>query len=187
MPASLRERNPWKESTTKAVKKWVKENVGSRGEDHVLWGRWKIAEAHEEGKEQKRKKKPTSNKQMKKCGEPLRKGKREDLAMDEVPEKENMGKDNDQGAQKITRKEERMRREERRVAREVRRQRTKENKLKKEKKVKLAKEKLENEGMKRNKNQLVLRDWLKKGSMKLPDQGENRGGKKQGKTKKGIR
>ena len=57
MPASLRERNPWKESTKKAVKTWVKENVGSRGEDHVLWGRWQIAEAHEEGKEQKRRKK----------------------------------------------------------------------------------------------------------------------------------
>ena len=92
----------------------------------------------------------------------------------------------DKGVQKLTRKEERMRREERRVAREVRRKRTKENKLKKEKKVKLAKEKLENEGMKRNKNQLVLRDWLKGGSMKLPDQGGHWRGKKQGKTKKGI-
>ena len=45
---------------------------------------------------------------------------------------------------------------------------------------------MENEGLKRNKNQLVLRDWLRRGSMKLPNQGENRGGKKQGKTKKGI-
>ena len=64
-----------------------------------------------------------------------------------------------------------MRREERRVAREVRRQRTKENKLKKEKKEKLAKEKLEKEGLKRIKNQLVLREWLKGGSMVLPNQG----------------
>ena len=52
--------------------------------------------------------------------------------------------------------------------------------------MKLAKEKLEKESMKRNKNQLVLREWLKGGSMKLPDQGGYRGGKKQGKTKKGI-
>ena len=29
MPAELRERNPWQESTRKAVKGWVKENVGS--------------------------------------------------------------------------------------------------------------------------------------------------------------
>ena len=72
------------------------------------------------------------------------------------------------------------------MAREVRRKRTKENKLKKEKKAKLAKEKLEKEGLKRNKNQLLLRDWLRGGSMKLPNQGENQGGKKQGKNKKGI-
>ena len=95
-------------------------------------------------------------------------------------------KDKDKGAQKLTIKEEKMRREERRLARKVRRKRTKENKLKKEKKAKLAKEKLEKEGLKRNKNQLVLRDWLRRGSMKLPNQGENQGVKKQGKPKKGI-
>ena len=48
MPVELRGRNPWKESTKKAVKTWVKENVGSRGEDHILWGRWQTAEAHED-------------------------------------------------------------------------------------------------------------------------------------------
>ena len=104
MPASLRERNPWKESTKKAVKTWVKENVGSRGEDHVLWGRWQIAEAHEEGKEQKRKKPPTSNKQMKKCGEPPRKGKREEQVVDDILEKERIGKEQDQVVQKLTRR-----------------------------------------------------------------------------------
>ena len=123
---------------------------------------------------------------MKKCGEPARKGKKEDLEAKDEPEKESLGKDKDQGAQKITRKEEKMRREERRMAREVRRKRTKENKLKKEKKDKLAKEKLEKEGLKRNKNQLVLREWLKGGSMVLPNQGGTRGGKKPGGTKKGI-
>ena len=123
---------------------------------------------------------------MKKCGEPARKGKKEDLEAKDEPEEESVGKDKDKGAQKLTRKEEKMRREERRVAREVRRKRTKENKLKKEKNEKLAKEKLEKEGLKRNKNQLVLRDWLKGGSMKLPNQGENQGVKKQGKPKKGI-
>ena len=75
MPAELRERDPWKESTKKAVKSWVKEHVGSRGEDHILWGRWQMEEVQEGGTEQKRKKPPTSNKQMKKCGEPARKGK----------------------------------------------------------------------------------------------------------------
>ena len=123
---------------------------------------------------------------MKKCGEPARKGKREDLETKAEPEEESVGKDKDKGAQKLTRKEEKTRREERRVAREVRRKRTKENKQKKEKKAKLAMEKLEKEGLKRNKNQLVLRDWLKGGSMKLPNQGENQGIKKQGKPEKGI-
>ena len=50
----------------------------------------------------------------------------------------------------------------------------------------MAREKLEKEGRKRNKNQLVLRDWLQGGSMKLPEQGRDGGGKKQGKMKKGI-
>ena len=36
------------------------------------------------------------------------------------------------------------------------------------------------------KNQQVLRDWLKGGSMKLPKQGETRGAKKKGPPKKGI-
>ena len=99
-------------------------------------------------------------------------------------EEENVGRD--KGIQKLTRREEKARRAERGVAREARRMRTKENKLNKAKKEKLAKEKLEQEGLKRNKNQLVLRDWLQGGSMKLPKQGDNRGGKKEGKPKKGI-
>ena len=123
---------------------------------------------------------------MKKCGEPVRKGKKDDLETKAEPEEESVGQDKDKGAQKLTRKEEKTRREERRVAREVRRKRTKENKLKKEKKEKLAKEKLEKEGLKRNKNQLVLREWLRGGSIVLPNQGKTRGVKKQGGTKKGI-
>ena len=171
----------------------MKENVGSRGEDHILWGRWQPGNAQEEGKDQKRKRPPTSNKQLKKCGEPARKEKKGDLEtecdleIEAEQEEENVGRD--KRAQKLTRREEKARREEKGVAREARRKRTKENKLKKAKKAKVAKEKLEQEGLKRNKNQLVLRDWLRGGSMKLPKQGENRGGKKEGKKgkpKKGI-
>ena len=86
----------------------------------------------------------------------------------------------------MTRKEEKTRRDERRVAREVRRKKTKENKQKKEKKAKLVREKLEKEGLKRYKNQLVIRDWLKGGSMKLANQCEGQVVKKHGKPKKGI-
>ena len=121
---------------------------------------------------------------MKKCGEPARKEKKGDLATEVEPEEENEGRDN--CAQKLTRREEKARREERGVAREAKRKRTKDNKLKKAQKVKLAKKKLEQEGLKRNKNQLIPRDWLRGGSMKLPKQGENRGGKREGKPKKGI-
>ena len=72
------------------------------------------------------------------------------------------------------------------MAREVRRKKTKENKLKKEKKAKAAKEELEKEGLRRNKNQQILRDWLKGGRMRLPTHGESQGSKKWGQPKKGI-
>ena len=167
------------------MKTWVKENVGNRGEDHILWGRWQTAGAHEEGKEQKRKKPPTSNKQMKKCGEPPRKGMKEEKVGDDKLEKEGIGQEQDKVIQKLPRKEERKMREERKVAREVRRQKTKENKVRKAKKKKLADEKLEKEGQKRNKNQLILRGWLKGGSMVLPNQGGTGGGKPRGGSRKG--
>ena len=51
---------------------------------------------------------------------------------------------------------------------------------------KLARKKLEQEGLKRNKNQMILREWLRGGSMELPKQSEARGGKDQGRAKKGI-
>ena len=123
MPAELRERNPWKESTKKAVKMWVRENVGSRGEDNILWGRWQ-SEGKQEGQqieEKKRKKPPTSSKQMKKMGEPVRKEKKEDLEANKALESESLGQGEDKSPQKLTRKEEKTRREERKVAREVRR------------------------------------------------------------------
>ena len=112
--------------------------------------------------------------------------KKGDLETKAATEKENAGHMEDKTSQKLTKREENMRREERRVAREVRRKRTKENRAIREKKAKIAKEKLENEGRRRNKNQQVLRDWLKGGSMRLPKQGETLGAKKQGQPKKGI-
>ena len=73
-------------------------------------------------REKEREKTPTSNKQMKKCGEPASKGKRDDLAVQiEAVAKTTK---QEEGVKKTTRAEERMRREERRVAREVRRKRT---------------------------------------------------------------
>ena len=139
-----------------------------------------------QAEEKKRKKPPTSNKQMKKWGIPLRKEKKGEMETKTTPENENTGQREEKSSQKLTKREEKKRREERRVAREVRRKKTKENKLKKEKKAKAAREELEKEGLRRNKNQQILRDWLRGGSMKLPKQGESRGAKKQGQPKKGI-
>ena len=39
MPQELLERNPWSDSTKRAVKNWVKENVSIKGDDAILWGR----------------------------------------------------------------------------------------------------------------------------------------------------
>ena len=38
MPRDLLESNPWEKGTKMRVKEWVKDNVGRRGEDRVLWG-----------------------------------------------------------------------------------------------------------------------------------------------------
>ena len=44
----------------------MKENAGSRFEDHVLWDRWRELQGKEEMLGGKRRKPPTSGKQMKK-------------------------------------------------------------------------------------------------------------------------
>ena len=49
MPRDLLEANPWEKGTKMRVKEWVKDNVGRRGEDMVLWGRWEAAGEAEEG------------------------------------------------------------------------------------------------------------------------------------------
>ena len=76
MPPEMLERNPWSDSTKKAVKNWVRENVGMKGEDAILWGKWE-----EENLEYERLEEGTcpcprpywTEKQMKKRGKPKRK------------------------------------------------------------------------------------------------------------------
>ena len=43
------EGNPWEKGTKTRVKEWVKDNVGRRGSDVILWGRWKRCEEEVEG------------------------------------------------------------------------------------------------------------------------------------------
>ena len=83
MPHEILEGNPWEKGTKTRVKEWVKDNVGRRGSDAILWGRWEQCEEEEEGEEgtgrktggesPKSRNPPTSRKQMRKLGEPQRK------------------------------------------------------------------------------------------------------------------
>ena len=96
MPQEMLEGNPWDKGTKTRVKEWVKDNVGGRGSDIILWGRWKNCNEEGEGEEATRRKKggegpkgrnpPTSRKQMRKLGEPQRKACRleEQQSEDEV-------------------------------------------------------------------------------------------------------
>ena len=87
MPADQLKGNPWEKGTRTRVKEWVKDNVNRRGEDSILWGRWKLnTEASDEDEDSgthtpKDRDPPTSKKQMRKLGEPLRKVQR--LTMDQ--------------------------------------------------------------------------------------------------------
>ena len=50
------EGNPWDKGTKTRVKEWVKDNVGGRGSDIILWGRWKHCDEEGEGEEAIRRK-----------------------------------------------------------------------------------------------------------------------------------
>ena len=43
---------PWEKGTKTRVKEWVKDNVGRRGLDAILWGRWERCEEKDEGEEE---------------------------------------------------------------------------------------------------------------------------------------
>ena len=51
MPQEMLEGNPWDKGTKTRVKEWVKDNVGRRGSDIILWGRWKHNDEEGEGGE----------------------------------------------------------------------------------------------------------------------------------------
>ena len=65
----------------KGLKEWVKEKVGRRCEDSILWGRWED-EGGSEGsagvKEKKNKQPQASQKRIKELGEPVRKTRRQE-------------------------------------------------------------------------------------------------------------
>jgi hypothetical protein len=92
IPQDILEGNPWERGTKVRVKEWVKENVKRKGADSILWGRWEENAEWEEcedeekreksaekrmGKESPKDRNPptsnTTNKQLKKRGEPCKK------------------------------------------------------------------------------------------------------------------
>ena len=52
MPREMLDLDPWQTGTRRRVKEWVKDNVGRRGEDPVLWGRWALVTDPGEGEHQ---------------------------------------------------------------------------------------------------------------------------------------
>ena len=68
------ERNPWSDSTKKAVRVWVKDDVKIKGEDAILWGKWEDDDLEYERLEEGTCPKPYwTEKQMRRRGEPQRK------------------------------------------------------------------------------------------------------------------
>ena len=55
------------------MRAWVRENVGTKGEDAILWGKWDEGELEEEKMEEECPKPNWSDKQMRRRGEPPRK------------------------------------------------------------------------------------------------------------------
>ena len=80
MPPEMLKRNPWADSTKKAVKNWVRENVGIKGEDAILWGKWEVEDLEYERLEEGAYPRPYwSEQQMKRRGEPKRKRMKMDI------------------------------------------------------------------------------------------------------------
>ena len=191
IPQDILEGNPWERGTKMRVKEWVKENVKRKGADSILWGRWEEnAEWEEcedgENEENSSKKKrgeegpknrnpPTSNKQLRKLGEPRRKVCRveDESPLDEnktqVVNSEPRPKPGEEGTHVTksqqsgnTRQRARKRKEEFRRKRELKAKEKKEKAAQKEKIRKEREEAVRRKGAKRTKNQPKILEWFRK-------------------------
>ena len=193
IPQDILDGNPWEKGTKRRVKEWVKDNVKRKGADSILWGRWEVNEEGEEceecedgdehnssrkrGAEEGKKKRnpPTSNKQLKKLGEPCRKMCKveEESASNEnktqVVNSEPRPKPGEEGAlvTKIKqngnkRQNARKRKEDFRRKMELKRKEKKEKAAQKEKNRKEREEAVRRKGEKRTKNQPKILDWFRK-------------------------
>ena len=191
IPQDILEGNPWERGTKVRVKEWVKENVKRKGADSILWGRWEENVEWEECEDEENRDKsaekkmgkespkdrnpPTSNKQMRKLGEPRRKVCRieEELPPDEdnaqVVNSEPRPKPGEEGTN-VTKSQQsgsirqraRKRKEEFRRKRELKAKEKKEKAAQKEKNRKEREEAVRRKGAKRTKNQPKILEWFKK-------------------------
>ena len=93
IPTEILERSPWADSSKKAVKNWVKENVGIKGEDAILWGKWEEEDLECERLEEGTCPRPYwTEKRMKRRGEPKRKKRRMNNGEEEKKEDAKEGK-----------------------------------------------------------------------------------------------
>ena len=162
IPQELLKRNPWLDGTKKAVRNWVRTNVKTKGEDAILWGKWEEDDLEYERLEEGTCPKPYwTEKQMRRRGEPQRKkmrrespGEKEEDRADEEDEKENNKKmrtqwkkqdDKDEKEkatnhrqEKISMKEQRLIRAERRERWKIKKSIREKNKKEKERKQKKA-------------------------------------------------
>ena len=83
MPEEIWRRDPWLESTKRMVRGWVRENVGRKGDNAVLWGKWDEDDLREEKMDEECPRPTWTEKQMRRRGEPPRK-KQEELSQEEA-------------------------------------------------------------------------------------------------------
>ena len=183
VPQELLEKNPWKDSTKKAVRKWVKENVRIKGEDAILWGKWEEDDLECERLEEGTCPKPYwTEKQMRRRGEPLRKRMRQDkeegLSKEVEGRTQKINKEvevegwkggeqepgsNERREGRISTKEQKLIRAERRERWRVKKALREKNKKERERKKQALKEEMVRKGRETTRKQYTLRLWATEG------------------------
>jgi len=183
VPQEFLEKNPWKDSTKKAVRKWVKENVRIKGEDAILWGKWEEDDLECERLEEGTCPKPYwTEKQMRRRGEPLRKRMRQDkeegLSKEVEGRTQKINKEvevegwkggeqepgsNERREGRISTKEQKLIRAERRERWRVKKALREKNKKERERKKQALKEEMVRKGRETTRKQYTLRLWAIEG------------------------
>ena len=187
LPQELLEKNPWKDSTKKVVRNWVKENVNIKGEDAILWGKWEEDDLECERLEEGTCPKPYwTEKQMRRRGEPMRKRMRRESMEGKQRGRNEKGDELSQGAEggthgskkeddggkvgepvprngrkegRISSKEQKLIKAERRERWKVKKAMREKNKKERERKKQEIKEEMIRKGRETTRKQYTLRLW----------------------------